>query len=87
MVNISHDGNRYSLQNYIDGKITERHITDLKLFHYDPQNPKNMSLADIALRDRIHEFPVEAVLEITSRLHRGCSRGTTHQVIGPVIQD
>ena len=63
MVNISNDGNQYSLQNFLDGKVTERHITDLKVFYYDPDNIQNMSLSDIALRDRIHEFPVETVIE------------------------
>jgi hypothetical protein len=63
VVNISNNGNTYSLQNFLDGKVIDRHITDLKLFYYDPENTRNMSLADIALRDRIHEFPVEAVLE------------------------
>jgi len=63
VVNITDNENQYSLQNFLDGKITDRHITDLKLFHFDPDNPLNMSLNDIAIRDRIHEFPVEAVLE------------------------
>jgi hypothetical protein len=62
VVNISTDGNSYDLQNFIDGKITTRHLIDLKLFFYDP-NIMEMSLEDIALRDRIHEFPVEEVLE------------------------
>jgi hypothetical protein len=61
-VNISDEGNRYDLQNFIDGKIISRHLTDLKLFFYDPANA-TMSLEDIAIRDRIHEFPVEQVLE------------------------
>jgi hypothetical protein len=61
VVNIHMDGNRYSLQNFLDGSIHDRHITDLKLFHYN-ENETTMSLEDIALRDRISEFPVERVL-------------------------
>jgi hypothetical protein len=62
VVNVSDEGNRYDLQSFIDNKITSRHLTDLKLFFYDPANA-TMSLEDIAIRDRIHEFPVEQVLE------------------------
>jgi hypothetical protein len=62
VVNISENGNRYELQNFIDGKLTSRHLTDLKLFFYDPAIA-NMSLEDIAIRDRIHEFPVEEILQ------------------------
>ena len=62
VVNISSDGNTYDLQNFLDSKITSRHITDLKLFFYDPAIVQ-MSLQDIAIRDRIHEFPVEEVLQ------------------------
>ena len=62
VVNVSSDGNTYDLQNFLDGKIISRHITDLKLFFYDPDIVQ-MSLQDIAIRDRIHEFPVEEVLQ------------------------
>ena len=62
VVNISDNGNRYELQDFITGNLTSRHLTDLKLFFYDPANA-TMSLEDIAIRDRIHEFPVEQVLE------------------------
>ena len=42
----------------------KRHITDLKIFHYDESYKDNiqLTLSEIAMRDRIHEFPVETVL-------------------------
>ena len=61
VVNIINSGNTYVLQNFIDGATSDRHITDLKLFHHDEEGSK-MTLSDIALRDRIHEFPVGTVL-------------------------
>ena len=69
VVNISDNGNRYSLQNFIDGKIKDYHITDLKLF-YHTKDITDVELYESALRDHIHEFPVEMVLE-----HRTINQG------------
>ena len=64
VVNITNSGNTYVLQNFVDGSLTNRHITDLKIFHYDETYEEHvkLTLSEVALRDRIHEFPVEAVL-------------------------
>ena len=61
VVHVSSDKNTYALQNLLDGKIIERHITDLKLFHYDEQD-SGFTLEDIALRDYVHDFPVQEIL-------------------------
>ena len=61
VVNIINSGNTYVLQNFIDGGMTNRHITDLKVFNHDDEEA-HLTLSDVALRDRIHEFLVDSVL-------------------------
>jgi hypothetical protein len=61
VTNITNSGNTYVLQNFVDGSVTKRHLTDLKLFHHSEEET-SLTLSDVALRDRIHEFPVDRVL-------------------------
>ena len=74
VVNITNSGNTYVLQNFIDGTTSDRHITDLKLFIHDEEG-SGMTLSDIALRDRIHEFPVETVLGHRFKTQEDGTRG------------
>ena len=69
VVNISDNGNSYSVQKFIDGKIKDCHITDLKLF-YHTKDITDVELYESALRNHIDEFPVEMVLE-----HRTINQG------------
>lgn len=61
VTNITNSGNTYVLQNFVDGGVTKRHLTDLKLFHHSDEET-SLTLSDVALRDRIHEFSVDRVL-------------------------
>jgi len=77
VINITNSGNTYHLQNFVDGGITKRHITDLKVFYHD-RELTGLTLSDIALRDHIHEFPVERCLSHRFKRMEDGSVGNKH---------
>jgi hypothetical protein len=65
---VSYNGNEYTLQNLVTGKLELQHVTALKQYNYDPKRTSEQEIVEVARTDT-GDFVVQRILAYAGDLN------------------